>query len=176
MASVSYRFPGLRRATLIGTLAATMLIGLAACGGTSDSAGSNSASVATSATATPAMGTDMSTMTADTIPTAAVTPASGQAATNAVEIQATLREWGLDLSQTEVAAGTVRFVVGNTGQFPHNFTIKDASGTVLSKTPNFAAAQGPQTVEVTLAPGTYTVYCSLPGHEQRGQKNTLVVK
>lgn len=93
-----------------------------------------------------------------------------------VEVQATLREWGLDLSQTEVQAGQVRFVVTNSGMMAHNFTISSASGDTLGATTNFRSSQSPQTLEVTLASGTYTVYCSLPGHAARGQQNTLVVK
>jgi len=179
-------FLGLRRIALIGTLAGTMLIGLAACGGTDPAATAVPATVApataavaaptAAATADMGMGTMAPTSgTSDTAPTAAATAATGGGATNAVEVKATLHEWALDLSQTEVAAGPVRFVVSNTGKFPHNFTIKDASGD-LGHTSTFAAAAGPQTVEVTLKPGTYTVYCSLPGHADRGQKNTLTVK
>jgi uncharacterized cupredoxin-like copper-binding protein len=31
-------------------------------------------------------------------------------------------------------------------------------------------------VTVNLKPGTYTFFCSVPGHEQGGMKGTLVVK
>ena len=57
----------------------------------------------------------------------------------------------------------------------HNFTVTDSSGQI-ARTPTFAGSQGPQTLEVTLAPGTYTIICDLPGHAARGQKATLVVK
>ena len=194
MTYIPYPFRSLRRGALIVTLGATLLVSLAACGTASDPAGSAPPPVAAAptatlaattdaATATPGadMGMDMGTMppaeptSAEAAPTVAA-PASGESATNAVEVQATLREWALDLNQTEVPAGTVRFVVNNQGRFAHNFTIKDANNTVLGKTPTFAADKGPQVVEVTLAPGTYTVYCSLPGHAAQGQQNTLVVK
>ena len=194
MTNFFYLFRTLRRGALIGTLGTALLVGLAACGTASDPAGSAPAAptVAPTATvaaadaaapATPSMdaGMDMSTMppdepaSAEATPTVAA-PASGASAGNAVEVQATLREWALDLNQTEVPAGTVRFVVNNQGRFAHNFTIKDGNNNVLGKTPTFAADKGPQTVEVILAPGTYTVYCSLPGHAAQGQQNTLVVK
>ena len=29
---------------------------------------------------------------------------------------------------------------------------------------------------IVLAPGTYTFYCSVPGHEQAGMKGTLIVR
>ncbi|HEX6606765.1 MAG TPA: cupredoxin domain-containing protein [Chloroflexia bacterium] len=195
MTDISYRLQTIRRRALIGTLGAALLVSLAACGTAGDPAGSApppatvapTATVAVAAeaaaTATPSMdaGMDMSTMppdaptSAEATPTVAA-PASDASAGNAVQVQATLREWALDLNQTEVPAGTVRFVVNNQGRFAHNFTIKDANNTVLGKTPTFAADKGPQVVEVTLAPGTYTVYCSLPGHAAQGQQNTIVVK
>jgi hypothetical protein len=93
----------------------------------------------------------------------------------AVEVQGTLREWAIHLSQQEVAAGRVRFVVTNEGQFAHNFAITDASGTI-AKTTTFGASDGAQTLEVELQPGTYTIICDLPGHTSRGQQIELTVK
>jgi uncharacterized cupredoxin-like copper-binding protein len=36
--------------------------------------------------------------------------------------------------------------------------------------------KGKRSVIVKLKPGTYTFYCSVPGHEQAGMKGTLTVK
>jgi plastocyanin len=115
--------------------------------------------------------------TATTGSTSAATPAGdqGTGGVNSVEVQGTLREWALDLSQQEVPAGMVVFTVSNEGQFAHNFAVQDSTG-VIAKTPNFSKADGPQTLELELAPGTYTVICTLPGHASRGQQATLVVK
>jgi len=33
-----------------------------------------------------------------------------------------------------------------------------------------------ETLKVNLMPGTYTVICNVPGHEQLGMKTTLVVQ
>jgi plastocyanin len=190
MAFIAITLRDLRRMAVMGTLSTTLLLGVAACGSASNSGSGNPTSAAVSATATlpaaaaapmdPTM--EMPTTGPDTAPPAtAATPtvdsaAAAPAAGNAVEVQATLREWGLDLSQTEVAAGTVHFVISNTGRMAHNFTIKDASGAVVGNTPNFPPTAGAQALDVTLKPGTYTVYCSLPGHAARGQQNTLTVK
>jgi hypothetical protein len=92
------------------------------------------------------------------------------------EIAATLKEWAIDMSQGDASAGIVVFNVANAGQFTHNLTIRDSEGNTLGATPTFSSSAGVQTFEVTLAPGTYTVYCSLPGHASRGQQTTLVVK
>ena len=53
--------------------------------------------------------------------------------------------------------------------------VQGASGTI-AKTATFAGSEGAQALEVTLAPGTYSINCNLPGHAQQGQKTTLVVK
>lgn len=208
----------IKRAGLITTLAATMMVSLAACGGTpatptpatqptaqstATAAGTGVAApvetmgaialgsaVATAPAALPTESSDMGDMgemaegtttprepTATTGSTSAATPAGNQGTggVNSVEVQGTLREWALDLSQQEVPAGMVVFTVSNEGQFAHNFAVQDSTG-VLAKTPNFSKADGPQTLEVELAPGTYTVICTLPGHASRGQQATLVVK
>jgi hypothetical protein len=57
----------------------------------------------------------------------------------------------------------------------HNLTVLDSSGEIAA-TPSFMSSEGPQTLEVQLQPGTYTIICSLPGHAARGQKTELVVK
>src|SRR5215218_9203787 len=120
MKAVPLTFRDLRRYAVIGTLAATLLVVMAACGGAADAPTVGSAPVATattaaapagdtSATATPAGDMDMGVMTPDTAPAAAdatATPAAAGDSTsagNAVEVQATLREWALDLDKTEVA-------------------------------------------------------------------------
>lgn len=105
------------------------------------------------------------------------TPSTGQGAGSGsvVEVQGTLREWAIDLSQKEVPAGKVRFTVTNAGQLAHNFTVMDSSG-ALDATPNFTGRNGPQTLEIDLKPGTYTIICSLPGHAKNGQTAQLIVK
>lgn len=94
------------------------------------------------------------------------------------QINATLKEWALDLSQKEVPAGAVQFTVtiDPSAMMRHNLTVQDSSGSQIGQTTTFAAADGPQTLSVDLKPGTYKVICSLPGHAQRGQQTELVVK
>ena len=200
MAETDYkgkRIALIKRVGLMSTVAVVVLLALAACGA-ADSAGSATGSatgqdsaVATqpTATATGDMGDmataapteDTSANTIDALPAteATATPGAGVGAgTQAggtTEIQATLREWAIDLSRQEVAAGKITIVVTNQGQFAHNLTVTDAAGTI-AKTPNFTASDGPQTLEVELQPGTYTIICNLPGHAARGQKTELVVK
>jgi uncharacterized cupredoxin-like copper-binding protein len=102
-------------------------------------------------------------------------PATSGEASTTTEVQATLREWAIDLSQQEVPAGKIRFTVTNQSRMAHNLTITNSSGTI-DKTSNFTSSDGPQILEVDLQPGTYTLICDLPGHAQRGQRIELTVK
>jgi plastocyanin len=182
------------RAVLMGMVAMLAMLAvlcLAGCGGTAaaNSTGTRSAKQAAARTA----GGQPSSMSDDSMPGMAMpdetapavdntqgegTPSSAQQAGDSgteTVVQAALVEWAIQLSRSEVPAGKIRFVVTNQGTMPHNLTVQDSSGTI-AQTPNFRAAQGPQTLEVDLKPGTYTLICSLPGHAKKGQVTTLVVK
>ncbi|HTA14736.1 MAG TPA: plastocyanin/azurin family copper-binding protein [Solirubrobacteraceae bacterium] len=70
-------------------------------------------------------------------------------------------------------AGTVTFNFTNASPLPHNMTI--AQGTkVLGATPTFQG--GTKTLTLKLAPGTYTFYCSVPGHRAAGMEGKLTVQ
>ena len=69
-------------------------------------------------------------------------------------------------------AGRVTINFANMAPEMHNMTI--ASGTtVLAATPTFTG--GSKTLSLTLKPGTYVFYCSVPGHRQAGMQGTLTV-
>jgi uncharacterized cupredoxin-like copper-binding protein len=190
------RLTHIKRIGLYSALAVVMLLALAACGelnttgpATDNSTGQSAAVTEPTATtaqpeATPTddMGDMMTAEPTEGVPSTAeptATPVSLSAdsvgSSGSTVIQATLREWAIDLSTQEVAAGKITFVVNNQGQFAHNLTVTNDSGTI-GKTSTFRASEGPQTLEVDLQPGTYTIICDLPGHAARGQMTTLVVK
>ena len=80
-------------------------------------------------------------------------------------------------SHNPVAAGQVQFNVYNFGEDPHTFAIVDSGGHQLA----FAhvPANQPGTavpISASLAPGTYTLECTLPGHVGLGMVATLTVK
>lgn len=109
--------------------------------------------------------------TSTSVPQPSSTPgASGQ------EVRLTIREWSITPNEVTVSAGKVEFKVTNTGAGMHNLKIRNAQGVTLAGTSEFMAAQSPQSFEVNLQPGTYTTFCSLPGHELQGQRGTVVVK
>jgi uncharacterized cupredoxin-like copper-binding protein len=69
-------------------------------------------------------------------------------------------------------AGTVTVSFANASPLPHNMTI--AQGTkVLGATPTFQG--GVKTLTLNLKPGTYTFYCSVPGHRAAGMEGKLTV-
>jgi plastocyanin len=66
-------------------------------------------------------------------------------------------------------AGKITIKFDNTSGVPHNLAI-DGKG----KTP--IEPKGTKSFTANFAPGTYTYYCQVPGHEQAGMKGTLTVK
>jgi hypothetical protein len=105
-------------------------------------------------------------------PAAAPTPVPPPA-----RLQVSAREWSLTLSRTEVSAGALIAELVNRGEDAHDLHLRPASGgpdiLALAETPSgdvLASAATP------VAAGSYTLYCSLPGHEQAGMSVTLTVR
>jgi plastocyanin len=67
-------------------------------------------------------------------------------------------------------AGKVTLASKNDSSVPHDISIKGG--------PTGPEVSGGKTSQITanLKPGSYTFYCSVPGHEQAGMKGTLTVK
>jgi uncharacterized cupredoxin-like copper-binding protein len=77
-----------------------------------------------------------------------------------------------DAKQLSAKAGKVTISLANSSPLEHNVTIAQGS-TVLGATPTFTG--GTKTLTLNLKPGTYTFYCSVPGHRQAGMEGTLSV-
>lgn len=61
-----------------------------------------------------------------------------------------------------------------TNMSPVEHDVAVAQGTtVVGQTPVFTG--GSKAVTLTLKPGTYTFYCTVPGHRQAGMEGTLTV-
>ncbi len=99
---------------------------------------------------------------------------SGGASVGALEIAADPSgALAYDVSELTAEAGAITITMANPSPLPHNVAIKgggvDVKGPVVLK-------GGTSTVSADLQAGTYTFYCSVPGHEAAGMKSTLVVK
>jgi plastocyanin len=147
--------------------AAALTLGLAACGGSSSSSSAASSSAAASAPS--------STSSA----AAATTPSSSAGSAGAAGGRLSLAadpSGQLKFTQTSLSAKAGKVSIKFTNKAPeaHNLTIqRGTNGPTVAATPTFKG--GTQTVSVKLAPGTYTFYCSIPGHRMGGMQGTLTV-
>lgn len=85
-----------------------------------------------------------------------------------------LADFMIDPSDVEAEGPTVTIEVTSDGPTPHNLSVRDAAGTVLMATEDLSAGDT-ETISATLEPGTYSIFCSLAGHESLGMSGTLVV-
>jgi plastocyanin len=77
-----------------------------------------------------------------------------------------------DTKQLTAKAGRVTIAFTNAASLEHNVTVAQGA-TLLGATPTFSG--GTRTLTLNLKPGTYTFYCSVPGHRQSGMEGTLRV-
>jgi len=77
-----------------------------------------------------------------------------------------------DSATTKAGDVTVNFT--NSSPVPHDVHIESQSGEDLGGTE--VTSEGSDSAEVELKPGTYTFFCSVPGHRQAGMEGTLTVK
>ena len=131
-----------------------MLFALAGCGGSSSpSTTTSSAPAQTSKPSTPA----------PAAPT-------GGAVKLAADPSGALK---FNTTSLNAKAGKVTVDFTNSAPLAHNVTIASSTGAVLGATPTFQG--GTKSLTLNLKPGTYTFYCSVPGHRQAGMHGTLVV-
>lgn len=181
-----------------GALCAVALLALApvlaACGGSSSSTTSTgptnsgtstrqttttstSSSTATGATTTtgtssvPAPAPTTPTTTTNSVPAPAPTSTTPSATTTILNIKASASELAFLPNTLSAPAGRIVIRMTNSSQLQHS---------VALAVPNIAAGAvvgygGVSEVVATLAPGTYTYYCTVPGHRQAGMTGTLTV-
>lgn len=71
-------------------------------------------------------------------------------------------------------AGEVEVKFDNPQSLTHDVRIEDSSGKDVGGTE--VIADGSDSTTVDLEPGTYTFYCSVPGHREAGMEGTLTVE
>lgn len=81
----------------------------------------------------------------------------------------------LKYSTTKLSApaGSVTVEFTNKSPIPHDVVLINSKNKILGHTPIFKG--GTKSFTVTLTKGTYTYYCSVPGHRQAGMQGTLTV-
>ncbi|HEX3562852.1 MAG TPA: plastocyanin/azurin family copper-binding protein [Solirubrobacterales bacterium] len=145
----------MRRASAVLMVSALAVVGLAACGSSSN---------------------DNSTTAAATPP--ATTPAAGGGAAGGASTVDISTPGGSTLAYDQktvsAKAGSVTINFDNKEALQHDVAVADSSGKVLGQTD--LVSSGTANATVDLQPGTYTFYCTVPGHRQAGMQGTLTVK
>ena len=145
----------MKKASAVLAVAALAVLGLAACGGSSNNNSTTAAS--TPASTTPAGG------------------GGGAGGGSTVNIStpggSTL---AYDQKDVSAKAGSVTINFDNKEALQHDVAVADSSGKILGQTD--LVSSGTSNTTVDLQPGTYTFYCTVPGHKEAGMEGTLTVK
>jgi uncharacterized cupredoxin-like copper-binding protein len=108
----------------------------------------------------------------------AISSAASSAASGAVEghvIEIDVADSGLAFVKTSATASAGPVVIHsmNPQSTGHDIALK---GNGVDETGEIVSNGGTSVITIAdLKPGTYTFYCSVPGHEQAGMKGTLTV-
>jgi plastocyanin len=97
---------------------------------------------------------------------------TGTAAT--IKIEASPSGLAYEEKKVTAKAGEDTVDFTNPASIAHNVTIEDSAGKTIGETETLA--EGSTSTTVNLEPGTYTFYCSVPGHREAGMEGTLVVE
>jgi plastocyanin len=79
-----------------------------------------------------------------------------------------------DKSTLAAPAGGVRITMKNPAPVPHNVSLEGPGG--IDEHGPTVQKGGASEVQATLKPGTYTYYCSVPGHREAGMEGKLTIK
>lgn len=101
----------------------------------------------------------------------AATPAATDPAATPAALSIEAREFSLSPSDLHAGAGSVAIQYKNAGAIQHTLMIDGVAGFKL----DVAKAGDVDTATVKLEPGTYTLYCDIPGHRAAGMEDHLTV-
>jgi plastocyanin len=144
----------MRRASALACVAVAAAFGLAACGGGGD---------------------DNNDTTAAATPPATTTGGGGGGGGATIDISTPSgTDLAYDQKDVSAQAGSDTISFDNRQAVPHDVTVEDSSGKEIGATDLISSSTGTATVD--LQPGTYTFFCSVPGHREAGMEGTLTVK
>jgi plastocyanin len=158
---------GFRTPWRVASLAlAVGALAVAGCGGSKSTSSSSSST-------TPA--TPATTSTSGSSSTSGGEGQSSGSAGGALSLSANSEgQLAYNTKTLSAKAGKVTIDFSNSAPLSHNLTVESPSGSVVGATPTFQG--GSKTLSLTLKPGTYKFYCTVPGHRQAGMEGTLTVK
>jgi plastocyanin len=100
---------------------------------------------------------------------------SGGGSSSSIEFEADPNgELAYTTTSATAKAGSVTIDFKNPQALTHDVQIEDSSGKEVGGTELIADGEDSGTVD--LKPGTYTYFCSVPGHREAGMEGTLTVK
>jgi plastocyanin len=102
------------------------------------------------------------------------TPPAGGTVTNLALSADPTGQLKFDKSALAAPAGAVKITLNNPSPVPHNVSLEGPGG--VSEHGATVSKGGASEVQGTLKPGSYTFFCSVPGHRQAGMQGTLTVK
>jgi plastocyanin len=139
----------MKKAATIFAALALAAFGLAACGSSDDDSDTTAAS------------------------TTATAPAGGGGETLAISADPS-GKFAFEQKTLKAKAGTVTVDFDNPAPLSHDVVLEDSSGQEVGKTD--LVAQDKASFTATVKPGTYTYFCSVPGHREGGMEGTLTVQ
>jgi plastocyanin len=139
----------MKKALILTAVVVLSGFGLVACGGDDDDDGDTAAATTTTETA-----------------------AAGGGGGSTVDVSAPA-DGALTFDQKDLTAkaGSVTINFDNPASISHDVKVEDSSGAELGGTE--LVSQGTATATVDLQAGTYTFFCSVPGHREAGMEGTL---
>jgi plastocyanin len=144
----------MRRASALIAVSALLVLGLAACGGDDDDDGGGETAAA---------------------PATTTAPAGGGGGGSTVDISTPPgSDLAYDQSDVNATAGNVTINFDNQQPTQHDVKVEDSAGEELGGTDLISSSTATATVD--LQPGSYTFFCSVPGHREAGMEGTLSVK
>jgi plastocyanin len=156
------RLTARRKGALCVVAIAAIVPAVAGCGGSSSSATNTQSSPATSTAAATQTTTSSSTANAG---------GGSTAAAAVLNVQASASELAYVPNTLSAPAGRIMIRMTNPSQLQHSIALA-----VSGVQPGPVVGNGGMSeVVATLTPGTYTYYCTVPGHRQAGMTGTLTV-
>lgn len=99
--------------------------------------------------------------------------AAGASANTTLQLAADQAQLAFDKTELSAKAGKVTIDFDNPSAIPHNVVIEEDGKELAGFEP---IAEATESVSAELKPGTYTFYCSVPGHRQAGMEGQLTVE